>query len=72
MRVLTISDNVLCVGSESVSGKIGKFLKSPFTEYDDNTIETAIKLRTHVLSNFNGNETRIKLVLSGTVASPVA
>jgi|GEM_PF-2991043 len=30
--------------SESVSGKIGKFLKSPFTEYDDNTIETAIKL----------------------------
>ncbi len=23
--------------------------------------------RTHVLSNFNGNETRVKLVLSGTV-----
>ncbi|MDG7053083.1 MAG: hypothetical protein LKM45_04335 [Wolbachia endosymbiont of Alcedoecus sp.] len=30
--------------SESVSGKIGKFLKRPFTEYDDNTIEAAIKL----------------------------
>ncbi|BAO99442.1 ankyrin repeat domain-containing protein [Wolbachia endosymbiont of Cimex lectularius] len=30
--------------SESVSGKIGKFLKRPFTEYDDHTIEAAIKL----------------------------
>ncbi|MFP3036096.1 MAG: hypothetical protein ACEY3A_03775 [Wolbachia sp.] len=30
--------------SESVSGKVGKFLKRPFTKYDDNTIEAAIKL----------------------------
>ncbi|MGL9717630.1 MAG: ankyrin repeat domain-containing protein [Wolbachia sp.] len=30
--------------SESVFGKIGKFLKRPFTEHDDNTIESAIQL----------------------------
>ncbi|WP_395462783.1 ankyrin repeat domain-containing protein [Wolbachia endosymbiont of Cantharis cryptica] len=30
--------------SESVSGKVAKFLKRPFTEYDDHTIESAIRL----------------------------
>ncbi|MEY2393355.1 hypothetical protein [Wolbachia endosymbiont of Tettigetta isshikii] len=30
--------------SESVSGKVRKFLKMQFTKYDDNTIEAAIKL----------------------------
>ncbi|QIT36386.1 ankyrin repeat domain-containing protein [Wolbachia endosymbiont of Brugia pahangi] len=30
--------------SERVLGKIGKFLKKPFTQYDDHTIESAISL----------------------------